>query len=301
MCSVPKERIIIDTDIGDDIDDALAVAFALNSEEIDVAGITTVYKNTAARAELAKKLLMLYGRESIPVYAGCPQPLINRINPDEIPCQFSNDMKNIAINSDKDAVDFIIGSVLDSSGDITLVPIGPLTNIAVAICKRTEIKDKIKRIILMGGAYYFHYNEWNIACDPEAARIVFESGIPIKVVGLDVTLDCKLTKEDMNRIYSHRTGAPAFLSELVVRWQQKGNYFPILHDPLAVYAVFDREILAFKNESIAIETKGEFTRGTTFNRTDTRRGNNRDPVSGISVACSVDSRRFIDLFIERVF
>jgi purine nucleosidase len=296
-----KEKIIIDTDIGDDIDDALALALALNSPELEVVGVTTVYKNIRARARLARKLLLMAGREDIPVYAGLGQPLINRVNEDEIPNHYLKEMDDTPFNEDMDGVDFIINTLMSSEGDISLVPVGPLTNIAMAIMKRPEIKSKIKNIVLMGGAYYFQYNEYNIQCDPEAARVVFQSGINIKAVGLDVTLKCQLTHEDIARIENQSEDLTRFLSSLISHWRGKNDYLPILHDPLAVYAVFNDGLLEFSEEKIMVETKGEFTRGMTFNQTAYRWGNTDKLITGIFAAREVDGKGFVRLFMERIF
>jgi purine nucleosidase len=296
-----KEKIIIDTDIGDDIDDALAISFAVKSPEIDLIGVTTVWKDTAARARLSKRVLQMLGREDIPVYIGSRQPLIGKVDDHEIPNQYSEDMDGISVNTERDAVDYIIDTLMKSEGDISLVTIGALTNIALAIVKKPEIKNKIKRIVMMGGAYYFHYNEYNIECDPEAARIVFESGIQIKAVGLDVTLKCQLTQQDVERIEHPNSEITQFLSDLIGRWRSINNYLPILHDPLAVCAVFDKELLEFKEEKIVVETKGEFTRGATHNQTSYRWGNTNPVNSNIWTAKNVDHMKFTKLFMDRVF
>jgi purine nucleosidase len=296
-----KEKIIIDTDIGDDIDDALAISFAVKSPEIDLIGVTTVWKDTAARARLSKRVLQMLGREDIPVYIGSRQPLIGKVDDHEIPNQYSEDMDGISVNTERDAVDYIIDTLMKSEGEISLVTIGALTNIALAIVKKPEIKNKIKRIVMMGGAYYFHYNEYNIECDPEAARIVFESGIQIKAVGLDVTLKCQLTQQDVERIEHPNSEITQFLSDLIGRWRSINNYLPILHDPLAVCAVFDKELLEFKEEKIVVETKGEFTRGATHNQTSYRWGNTNPVNSNIWTAKNVDHMKFTKLFMDRVF
>jgi len=293
-----KRKIIIDTDIGDDIDDALAIAFALNSPEVDLIGVTTVFKNTDARAKIAVNLLKLAGRD-IPVYAGCGQPIINREDVAQIPCQYSEDMNRFTYNKHIHAVDYIINTVMESDGDITLVPIGPLTNIGMAILKCPELKTKLKEIVLMGGCYYSHCNEWNIRCDPEAAKIVFESGIPIKAVGLDVTLKCRLSEEDINLIDNSTSPITKLLSELIRRWRNVTKALPILHDPLAICAVFNDNIIEMKNEEILVETKGEYTRGTTFNKTCLDR-NNKIVDSHIKVAKNVDEKAFVKLFLERI-
>lgn len=295
-----KRKIIIDTDIGDDIDDALAIAFALNSPEVDVIGITTVFRNTDARAKIAVNLLNLAGK-NIPVYAGCSQPIINREDALQIPCQYSDDMNRFTYNKDTHAVDYIINTVMESDGDITLVPIGPLTNIGMAILKCPEIKTKLKEIVLMGGCFYSHYNEWNIFCDPEAAKIVFESGIPLKAIGLDVTLKCRLSENDLNIIDSSTSPVTKLLSELIRRWRNTTKSLPILHDPLAVCAVFNDDIFKMKNEKITVEIKGEHTRGITFNKTGLNWSANNEIVdSHVKVAKNVDAEAFVKLFIRRI-
>ncbi|SFT27730.1 nucleoside hydrolase [Paenibacillus sp. BC26] len=294
-----RTKIIIDTDIGDDIDDALAIAFALESPELEVIGITTVFKNVTARAKLAVNMLEMAGRSDIPVYAGIGKPILNQVDLNEIPNQFSEEKDGHAEGYGTDAIDFIINMVMKSDGDITLVPIGPLTNIAVAILKEPELRNKVKEIVMMGGCFYSHLSEWNIRCDPEAARIVFESGIPIKAVGLDVTVQCVLTKEDVDRLFTKPKRSAAYIRELVGRWQQVTDHYPMMHDPLAICAVFDNTILEFQRDEIVVETQGEFTRGATYNKTALYwRGNAEQSV--IQAAKNVDSEAFIKLYMDRV-
>lgn len=154
-----KTKIILDTDIGDDIDDALAVAFALRCEEIELLGITTVYKNTKLRSAIAKKILQIAGREHIEVFYGEENPFIEKINPFEVPCQYTDESEI----GEKDAVSFMISTILASDKDeITLVAIGPLTNLAHVILREPKVKDMLKEIVMMAGAYYVHCNECNM-------------------------------------------------------------------------------------------------------------------------------------------
>ncbi len=292
-----KRKIIIDTDIGDDIDDALAVSYALHSPELDVIGITTVFRDTAARAKIARKLLQLAGRDEIPVYAGCQQPLINRYDPDVLPCQYGQEMSNLEYNRDMDAVDYIINRVTHSDGDITLVPIGPLTNIANVLSRKPELRHKLREIVLMGGAYFGHSTEWNVFCDPEAARIVFESGVAIKAIGLDVTLKCQWSERELEKAGKSISPLQKFLYQLVERWREvPGNNLPHLHDPLAIYAIGNEEFLEFEDIHVAVETKGELTRGTTFSDNFFRK-----PTTNAAAARYVKSREFMQHFMDRVF
>ena len=298
IVNMNKAKIIIDTDIGDDIDDALAIAFALESPELEIKGITTVYKNVVARAKLAARMLRIYGHEEIPVFAGLGSPIINKVDLNEKPCQYTEDEDGEENNFSMKGIDFIIDTVMKSDSDITLVPIGPLTNIAVAILKEPELKNKVKEIVMMGGCFYNHYNEWNIRCDPEAARVVFESGIPIKAVGLDVTFYCSLTEEDVKRIETNGKQSAKYLFELIRRWRQGTDNCPMLHDPLAICAIFDDRLLEMHQEEIVVETHGEITRGATYNKSGLWRANANQSV--IRVAKKVDSEGFRELFMNRL-
>lgn len=293
-----RTKIIIDTDIGDDIDDALAIAFALESPELEVVGITTVFKNVTARAKLTAKMLKMSGHSHIPVYAGLGSPIINKVDLNEIPCQYSEAEDGKEDNFSIKGIDFIIDTVMNSDSDITLVPIGPLTNIAVAILKEPELKNKVKEIVLMGGCYYNHCNEWNILCDPEAAKVVFESGIPIKAVGLDVTFYCNLTEEDVKKIETNGKWPAKYLPELIRRWRKGSDKCPMMHDPLAICAVFDDKLLEMHQEEIVVETQGEIMRGATYNKSGLWRANADQSV--IKTAKHVDSEGFIKLFMTRV-
>lgn len=148
-----KIKIIIDTDIGDDADDALAICLALKSEELEVMGITTVFRNTAARAQIAVRLLQLMGRTDIPVYAGIGHPLVAEADVETVPIQLLAGMEELEYQKDMDGVEYLRRSLAASQGDITLVTIGPLTNVGVLLCKHPEVKGKIKEIVMMGGAY----------------------------------------------------------------------------------------------------------------------------------------------------
>lgn len=293
-----RTKIIIDTDIGDDIDDALAIAFALESPELEVVGITTVFKNVIARAKLTANMLKLSGHSDIPVYSGLGSPIINKVNLNEIPCQYSEAEDGKEDNFSMKGIDFIIDTVMNSDSGITLVPIGPLTNIAVAILKEPELKNKVQEIVLMGGCYYNHCNEWNIICDPEAAKVVFESGIPIKAVGLDVTFFCSLTEEDVKKIEIDGKRSAKYLPELIRRWRNGTDKCPMMHDPLAICAIFDDKILKMHQEEIVVETQGEIMRGATYNKSGLWRANADQSV--IKTAKNIDSEAFVKLFMSRV-
>lgn len=310
----PIRKVIIDTDIGDDIDDALAVILALKSPELDLIGITTVYKNTVLRKQLALKLLHMYGRGDIAAAAGTGRPLANAADCGSIPCQLEAVEGLLSDNCTMEAADFIIDKAKNNA-DLTIVTIGALTNIANAVTKEPELAKRA-RLVVMGGMVSNPYPEGNIHTDPEAAKIVFESGIPITMVGLDVTLKCTLNGSVVKRIEEAADDRLQFLSKLIRLWKTKylapilkgwgmdidENNFETdipLHDPLAVGYLIDSNLFKAKKAKIFIETKGEYTRGVTVDSinvfTGQPNGYNAD------VCTDVDSERFVGLFVQRIF
>ena len=293
-----RQKIIIDTDVGDDADDALAISLALRSPELDLKGITTVFRNTDARARIAKRLTELLGYSDIPVYAGIGKPIINDADTETPPIQFLDDMKSIKLDTDVSAVDFLYRTIMENKHEITLVPIGPLTNIATLFMLHPDVKPYIKGIMMMGGAYYFHYNEWNIFCDPEAASVVFSSGVPIYAVGLDVTLKCPVTEELYQEIRSKGFPLTDLLGELLRRYKESRHRHTFLHDPSTIVALIKPELFKFNSEDIVVELRGEFTRGTTFRKS--KIGVYTVPDRNIFCASEVDSAGVLSLFRERI-
>lgn len=305
-----REKILIDTDIGDDIDDLLALAFAVNSPEIELIGVTTVFRNTLLKARIARKLLRLAGKAEIAVVPGAAKPLQNRsFEPfftecdfDAAPSQYAADMENEpgALAERSEAVDFILQKTLATDGDMTLVAIGPLTNIARVITRNAAAARKIKRVVLMGGAYFSNAVEYNIRCDPEAAAIVFESGIAITGIGLDVTLQCRLAETDLQRIRQHGSMLSDFLYRMITIWRGNTRNLPYLHDPLAIGSVLNQGFVHLTPKAIAVETQGAYTRGMTFNITDSNWWNPDPLPANAQVGRSVDQARFVPFFMERI-
>jgi purine nucleosidase/pyrimidine-specific ribonucleoside hydrolase len=292
---MPK-KIIIDTDIGDDIDDALAIALALKSPELDLRGVTCVFGDIASRVAIALKLLDIMGRADVPVAAGIGQPLHKPL-PKYVPNQAAvlTEADRRRKPASEDAVDLILSTVRRFPGEITLVPIGALTNVAVAIAKDRATMSKLESITLMGGVFLRHGAEYNIACDPEAAAIVFSSGIPIRGVGLDVTLKCKLNDADLARIRDAGKPHTTLLWRLIEAWQggQKNKY-PTLHDPLAVAAIYRPDLIEWQKKVVKVETAGAHTRGFTVIADPPKEG------TATEIAAGVKNEEFVRLFVDRV-
>ena len=291
-----KKKILIDTDIGDDIDDALALALALRSPELNLLAVTTVFKNTAERAKLAYALLKKYNRSDIPVFEGVGTPIVNEVSVKEIPCQCQTLEAGDYVKREEHAIDSIIAMV-KANPDLAIVAIGPLTNIALAILKAPEVMAKAS-IVLMGGAFGTTEPEWNIVCDPEAASIVFRSGANIKAIGLDVTTRCTLSKENEAIAKGCKAEEAAFLMKLFAAWHTSSGYGITLHDPLIIGAIIDPELVRYEERKIVIELRGENTRGATIVKQSFFK--TFEPPNA-AIATSVESEKFVNFFMQRVF
>ena len=256
-----KYRILIDTDIGGDVDDALALAMALNTPEIEIVGITNVYLANAWRAGVTKELLRVYGCGEIPVCTGAEKPLIGWWDENRIP-NSSPDYGEYRGEKLPHAADFIIRKAEEIDG-LILLAIGPLTNVGIALAKAPHIAKRLK-IYMMGGQLNKAHPEWNIVCDPEATRIVFESGADITMVGLDVTNRCQFTKDEVDEVHFAGNPRAERLGLMMEQFIQNFGYLPILHDPLALAALIWSDLLKLERKRVLIETRGELTRGLTI-------------------------------------
>jgi inosine-uridine nucleoside N-ribohydrolase len=283
--------VIIDTDIGDSIDDALALAFALHSPELDVRAVTTVIDNVENKTRLAWKMLGIYNRRDIALAMGAPEPLLDptmSAASKEFEVLTRNDV--VPDTARRRAADLIIDTLLQARGKITIVAIGPLTNIALAIKSDPRIKNNIERIVMMGGAYLSSEAEYNVKRDRAAADIVFQSGVPITAVGLDVTSQCKLREKDLDRMRLATDPASNFLVRLIdLAEEQTHEANPTLYDPLAIAAVFRPDLVEMQAGEVDVPLSG--TGQTVFK-----------PAAGskTQVGVQVNAPAFLDLFVDRV-
>ncbi len=290
--------IIFDTDIGDDIDDALALALALQSPELDVRAITTVIDDVELRTRLAWKQLGIYGRRDIPLGTGASEPLLDAVrNNRSRQYEVLTPADEFPAAARKSGAQLIVDTVMGAAEKITLVPVGPLTNIALALRLEPRIKTKIDKIVLMGGAFFPPRAEYNILRDRVAAEIVFQSGIPIVAVGLDVTEKCKLQGADFDKLRAAKNPASQFIVRLIELWQNgRATQYPTLHDPLAMATAIRASLIEPRAGEVHVETASPLTFGmTVFTPADRVKG----PVT-TSVARNVNVREFLDLFVERL-
>lgn len=255
-----KFLALLDTDIGDDIDDALALALALRSPEIDLIGMTTVFGDTRLRARLATHLLHVFERNDIPVAAGISTPMLIRHPPSGVPqasILISNVEQAISIRS---GPELIIEKALAHPGRLTLLCIGPLTNVATALFNEPRLFMAIRNIIMMGGSSSLPFPEWNVRSDARAAQIVLAAGIPITLLGWNITTRCQMRAEDIERLRIKNTPQTNLLSDLTAIWQQhrprRHPALPFLHDPLTIAALCAPDLFHFEEMTARTLTHG---------------------------------------------
>lgn len=273
-------KIIIDTDPGQD--DAVAILLALASpDEIEVLGITAVAGNVPLEltAKNARIVCELAGRTDIPVHAGCDRPLKRPlITAEHVHGKTGLDgpvlPDPLMPLAEGHGVDFIIDTLrAQDPGTVTLCPLGPLTNIATAFQKAPDIVERVQEIVLMGGAYFEVGNitptaEFNIHVDPEAADIVFKSGVPIVVMPLDVTHKALVTKprNDAFRALGTKVGiAVAEMTDFFERFDKEkyGSEGAPLHDPCVTAYLIRPELFSGRHVNVEIETQSDLTLGMT--------------------------------------
>jgi inosine-uridine nucleoside N-ribohydrolase len=322
--ATPK-KVIFDTDPG--TDDAMALMLALTSPELDVRAITVVPGNvTAAQGlENALRMVSLAKRCDIPIAAGAQRPLFQKL----ITAEFwhgKNGLANIELPPSKCKVDarygpdLIIEMVHASPHEITLVPVGPLTNIAMAVLKDPSIVPLVKEVVIMGGGISGgNVNasaEANIYNDPEAAQIVFQAGWPLTMVGLDVGDKTLFSSKELDDLGASHGPINDFIHSvgryLVDLSEKFGSPGAPMYDPLAVGVAIDSTLVKVQEMHVEVETRGEFTRGETVaNRHGTVERNvlhgdhyiieGLDKVPpNVKVCLDVDAQRFLQLFVSRI-
>ena len=320
-----SRKIIFDTDPGSD--DAMALMLALNSPELDVRAITVVPGNVTAQQGLENALRMasLANRCDIPIAAGAQHPLFQKL----ITAEFwhgKNGLANVELPPSKCKVDphfgpdLIIQMVHAAPHELTLVPVGPLTNIALAILKDPTIVPLVKEVIIMGGSITGgNVNaaaEANIYNDPEAAQIVFQAGWPLTMVGLDVGDKTLLSRKHLAQLAQTHGPMNDFMVQvatyLIDLSEKFGEGGTPMYDPLAVGVAIDATLVKAPAMHVDVETRGEFTRGETVaNRHGYVERNvldgdrymieGADKVEPNAKVCTdVEAERFLQLFVSRI-
>jgi inosine-uridine nucleoside N-ribohydrolase len=301
-------KVVLDMDPG--IDDALALILALKSPELQILGITTVAGNAPVEMTSANagRVLEYLNAGNIPVAMGAANPLGHSLE-DALDYHGQDGLGNCNLSPPKlplhpaKAWDFLARSVLDAPSEITLVATGPLTNVAYAFHFHPELPGLLARLVLMGGAYGLTpygtgnrtpYAEFNIWQDPEAAHAVFNSGVDVFAVGLDVTMDpaACLNSQHLEQIKARQTPTAHLVAQLV-EYEVKHHECCRMHDPLALATLVDASLLDFTLAKVEVVEGNGLDRGIT-------RVLPSDSSQLVHVACAVDGPRFLKLFLSRI-
>ena len=289
-------KLILDTDIGSDVDDAWALALCLASDKIDLLGVTLVHADLETRAKITLKMLKLANRLDVPVYKGMSKTLANED-------QYlwgghegaDTDFSDIeGLKAQEGAVDFILNTVEQFPGEVVVCPVGPLTNIGEAIRRSPETMRKVKKLAIMGTTFLgegpdaaeHEHNGW---VDPVATKIVLESGIPATIVGCNVTLRVLARREEMQSI----EGTP-FGNYLAIMTHQYYDLckrdWTYMHDPLAVAAVIDPSIV--KTRKLRAEVLEESGRVAYYPASETE--------NALDVCIDVEVERFEKMLMSTI-
>jgi purine nucleosidase len=296
-------RIILDCDPG--IDDALAIAFAAGSPEIELAGITTVAGNVTLEKTTANALMVasFVGAADVPVTAGSSGPLLR-------PALYTGNVHgdsglggavlppSARTVENGHAIDFIVDTVAAAPGEITLVATGPLTNIGLALRREPRLSRWVRDFVIMGGSAsrgnMNHAAEFNMWADPEAAAIVFGAGWTVQMIGLDVTLLARATMAVQERMCTLGTLGTQLLLPAIAQYRDSHDTTgePPVHDVCAIVSLADPAVFGFTPAQVQVETHGTFTSGMTVTEFGP------SVTANASVATAVDVDRFWDVVLD---
>lgn len=307
------KKIILDCDPG--MDDSMAIVMALKSKDIETLAITTVNGNYPAEvtAKNARKILEMLGRTDVPVAKGMAQPMVRPVPSDPF-THGADGLANANLPepkmalSEKHAVNLIIDTIKANPNEVTLVSTGPMSNIGMAFRMAPEIIPMIKEVVAISGAFGFTkysflnatgdtpQSEWNVYVDPEASKIVYESGVPLTCIGLDVAtcFDVDFTKEDVEEMSSSPNREAQFLANAIrfVTGRGYGAYCTCI-DCMAVAAVIDPSIITTEKARVGIETKEGISFGMTVR--DGRAHHGWTNLPEITVTTEANYQKFLDL------
>ena len=305
------KRIIIDTDPG--IDDALAILLAIASPELSLEGLSVVHGNCSLEQATKNGLsiLELAKASHIPLAKGFELPLVqpSLLAPEthgDTGLGYAKLPEPRIKPTVQHGCDFLIEQVMANPGEITFVAVGPLTNVAMAIRKEPKFAKSLKELIIMGGAIRHEGNttalaEFNVYVDPHAAHIVFHAGIPTTLVPLDVTYQCILTAQDVERLQKIESPIPKFIKDTTDFYMEYHDSYQdikgcIINDPLALALTFAPELCDYEELPVDVDISGGVSMGKTF--ADFYNYNKKP--TNMKVALGVRPRDFIELFLERM-
>lgn len=289
---MPGRSIILDTDVGTDVDDAFAIAQAVRSPGLELRAVTTVYGDVHLRARLARKLLDLLGQERVPVAAGLGPAL----TPDKVPYWGGWEGEGVLTPADdslpldpRDGVRLILDELAATQDPLTLVAIGPLTNIAAVIQRAGHLLDRIQEIICMAGTIVPGEEEWNVICDADAARIVFESGLPVTLGTRFIVNQPKITRAHLSRLAGSPDPGVQALAVLLDRYLgiKQRDRTP-MYDPVTLSMAYSDQFIQAEAMTLTVEQKGD-----TVSLTPDPRGETR-----LNISTGVRPEAFVDHLVD---
>ncbi|XP_078158549.1 uridine-ribohydrolase 1 [Carex rostrata] len=304
--SSKREKVIIDTDPG--IDDSMAILMAFKASEIEVIGLTTIFGNVSTKGATRNALLLceLAGHPEVPVAEGNSEPLKGGEPTIADFVHGSDGLGNISMpppknkKVDKSACEFMVDKVSEFPNEVSILALGPLTNLALAIKRDPGFAKKVKKVVILGGAFFCAGNvnpaaEANIYGDPEAADIVFTSGAEIVVVGINITTQVSFSDADLSEIRNTKGKNAEFICNICkfyLDWHVKSDGFNgiFLHDPVSFAALVRPDLFTYKKAVVRVETQG-ICMGQTLMDQGLKLWNTSNPWTGyepISVAWTVD-------------
>lgn len=262
-----KEKILLDTDIGSDIDDAIALAYLLAQPECELLGITTVSGEVEKRAQIASALCRSVGR-SIPIFPGRDKPFLReQLQPVAQQAAALSKVSHQEKFPQGEAIPFMQRTIRENPGEVTLLTIGPLSNVAALFAMDEELPGLLKGIVSMGGVFFHHLTghqltEWNAMLDPHATAIVYGSRVKShRSIGLDVTLQVIKDAAEVRRLFQ-RPGLQPVLDFAEVWFMEKDSI--VFHDPLAAVSIFDAKVCQFERGEVEVELSSPRSAGLTY-------------------------------------
>lgn len=292
---IEKKKVLFDTDIGSDIDDAVALAYLLQQSMCEIVGITTVSGDAVKRAQLASVLCRAAGKGDIPIYPGTRMPLLDKEMQPHVPQAEVLDLyehtKEFPMNRH---IQFMIDTIRANPGEISLLAVGPMTNIGLLFAVDPEIPGLLKELVLMCGVFTYRTpqngpREWNALCDPHSTGIVYNARPVVhRSIGLDVTRQVTMTSEEVTEKFN--TDLLKIVLSMAKFWFDQR---PILtfHDPLAAVTLFDDSICSFERGKVDVELVSQYLRGMTLFKEDKKSGPHE-------VALKVDREKFFSHYFS---
>ncbi|HAZ62692.1 MAG TPA: nucleoside hydrolase [Armatimonadetes bacterium] len=290
--------VLFDTDIGSDIDDAVALSYLLNQPRCEIVGITCVSGEVNLRARCASAICRAVDRDDIPIHCGSEPSLLRGVRQPK--CQQAEALDRWSHRTDfapATAVDFMRKAIRERPGEITLLSVGPMTNIGLLFATDPEIPSLLKDYVVMAGKFVMDgapgaLSEWNVNCDPEAAAIAYERApVGMRSVGLDVTMRCQMAADAVRQRFSAAGGALAPTLDFAEVWFRHAQVITF-HDPLAATTVFESDLCEWARGQVRVELQGQHTGAVTVF--------GRSGEGPHQCAVNVDPQRFFDHYFATV-